>query len=93
MGNNSELLDIKQASEWASQHLKKKVTPSNISYLIQYGRIKKIGNNGNTFVDKCDLLNYYKIFIGKREFEWKSQLGNDLNWALSFDFITGGGLL
>jgi hypothetical protein len=29
-----ELLTIKQASEWASENSKKKVTPSNISYLI-----------------------------------------------------------
>ena len=85
MENQSELLDIKQASEWASRHLKKKVTPSNISYLIQYARIKKIGHNGSIFIDKLDLLNYYKTFLGRRENVWKSQLGNDLNWALSFD--------
>ena len=60
MENQSKLLDIKQASQWASQHLKKIVTPSNISYLIQYGRIKKIGHNGGVFIDKRDLLNYYK---------------------------------
>ena len=88
MENNSELLNIKQAS----QHLKKSVTPSNISYLIQYGRIKKIGHNGSIFIDKQDLLNYYKTFLGRREHVWKSQLGNDLNWNLSFNFITGGGL-
>ena len=85
MESKSELLDIKQASQWASQHLKKNVTPSNISYLIQYGRIKKIGNNGNIFIDKRDLLDYYKTFLGRREIVWKSQLGNDLNWDLSFD--------
>ena len=85
MDSKSELLDIKQASQWASQHLKKNVTPSNISYLIQYGRIKKIGNNGNIFIDKRDLLNYYKTFLARREIVWKSQLGNDLNWDLSFD--------
>ena len=66
MESKSELLDIKQASQWASQHLKKNVTPSNISYLIQYGRIKKIGNNGNIFIDKRDLLDYYKTFLGRR---------------------------
>jgi len=37
----TELLSIKEASEWASEHLNKNVTASNISYLIQYGKIKK----------------------------------------------------
>jgi len=41
----SELLSIKEASQWASEYLNKNVTPSNISYLVQYGRIKKIGDN------------------------------------------------
>ncbi|MCR4321464.1 MAG: hypothetical protein NUV74_14145 [Candidatus Brocadiaceae bacterium] len=36
-----DLLTIKEASAWASGYLKKNVTTLNISYLIQYGRIKK----------------------------------------------------
>ena len=35
------LLTIKEASVWASKHLNRQVTTSNISYLIQYGKIKK----------------------------------------------------
>jgi hypothetical protein len=81
----SELFTIKEASEWASKYLKKNVTTSNISYLIQYGRIKKIGNNGKTQVSKKDLISYYKSFNGHREISWKDKLGDDLNWALSFD--------
>jgi hypothetical protein len=38
----AELLSIKEASQWASEYLEKNVTTSNISYLIQYGRIKKL---------------------------------------------------
>ena len=34
-----EFLTLKEASEWATGHLKKKVTTSNISYLVNYGRI------------------------------------------------------
>ncbi|MCL4727495.1 MAG: hypothetical protein KJZ66_09325 [Candidatus Kuenenia stuttgartiensis] len=78
-------MTIKEASEWATNYLKKNVTTSNISYLIQYGRIKKIGDNGTVQVSRQDLINYYKSFNGKREVSWKDQLGNDLNWALSFD--------
>jgi hypothetical protein len=61
------------------------VTTSNISYLIQYGRIRKIGNDGTTQVSKQELINYYKSYNGHRELSWKDQLGGDLNWALSFD--------
>jgi len=80
-----ELLTIKEASEWASKHLDKNVTTSNISYLIQYGRIKKIGDNGSTQVLKNELLEYYKDQTSSRKESWKGQLGKDLNWALSFD--------
>ena len=83
-----ELLSIKQASDWATKHTGKLVTTSNISYLIQYGRIKKIGDNGSTQVSLQDLINYYKSYNGHREVSWKDQLGTDLNWALSFDQYT-----
>jgi len=81
----NELLTIKEASEWATNHTHKIVTASNISYLIQYGRIKKIGENGSTLIEKQDLINYYQSYNGQREVSWKNQLGSDLNWALSFD--------
>jgi len=80
-----ELLTIKQASDWATQHLGKTVTTSNISYLIQYGRIRKIVDNGVTQVSKQELIKYYNSYNGHREISWKDQLGDDLNWTLSFD--------
>ena len=80
-----DLLTIKEASEWASGYLKKNVTTSNISYLIQYGLIKKIGTNGAVQIGKRDLIKYYESYAGKREIVWKNKLGDDLNWALSFD--------
>lgn len=80
-------LSINDAAIWASDFLGKKVTPSNISYLIQYGRIRKIGENGSTQISLNDLKIYYESFQGKREIDWKSKLGEDLNWALSFDNI------
>lgn len=87
MKDTRDLLTIKQASEWASKSLNKNVTPSNISYLIQYGRIKKIGNNGDILLSKQDLIKYYDSYLGKREIEWKGELGEDLNWSLSFDHL------
>jgi len=80
-----ELLSIKEASQWATEYLEKNVTTSNISYLIQYGRIRKIGDNGSTQVLKDDLVEYYKEQKKSRQEEWKEQLGEDLNWALSFE--------
>jgi len=82
-----ELLSIKEASKWATEHLGKEVSTSNISYLIQYGRIKKIGENGSTQILKEELATYYeKSFTGRRELDWKDKLGDDLNWVLSFDY-------
>ena len=81
----AELLSIKEASQWATEYLDKNVTTSNISYLIQYGRIKKIGDNGSTQVLKEELIDYYKDQKSSREESWKDQLGDDLNWALSFE--------
>ena len=81
----AELLSIKEASQWATEYLEKNVTTSNISYLIQYGRIKKIGDNGSTQVIKEELIDYYKDQKKSRQEEWKEQLGEDLNWALSFE--------
>ena len=80
----SELLNIKEASEWASEFLNKEITTSNISYLIQYGRIHKKGTNGATLVAKEDLKNYYQKYNKSKEEIWKEKLGEDLNWDLSF---------
>ncbi len=79
------LVTIPEASRWASDFLAKKVSPTNISYLVQYGKIKKHGENGSTMLDLNDLKNYYNSYNGKREISWKKNLGNDLNWTLSFD--------
>lgn len=59
-----DFLTFKEASEWASEHLKKKVTASNIAYLVNYARIHKYGENGETFVSKNELTEYYKSFNG-----------------------------
>ena len=79
------LVSIPEASKWATDFLEKEVSPTNISYLVQYGKVKKHGENGSTMVDLKDLKNYYDSYNGKREVSWKKNLGNDLNWTLSFD--------
>ena len=77
-------MTIQEASDWASHFLKKDITPSNISYLIQYGRIAKIGENGSTRIKRNDLEEYYNAYHKTKEKEWKKRLGKDLNWNLSF---------
>ncbi len=80
----NQLLTINEATKWAAKFLNKQVSTSNISYLVQYGRIKKFGENGEVRVDVADLENYYKSHYHTKEDKWKKRLGNDLNWALSF---------
>jgi hypothetical protein len=79
------LLTIREACEWASVFLGRDISETNISYLVQYGKVKKYNQNGNTQIHVKDLKNYYQSFNGKREIEWKKKLGDDLNWSLSFD--------
>src|SRR3989338_9658760 len=84
---SQNLVSIHQASQWASGYLKREISPSNISYLVQYGKVRKYGSNGSTAINISDLQKYYASFHGSRELEWKRSLGNDLNWALSFDHL------
>jgi hypothetical protein len=82
MNKNLELLTIKEASQWATEYLQKSITTSNISYLIQYGRVKKIGKNGATQIYKNELLDYYRTFNDSIEYTFKEQNGDELNWSL-----------
>ena len=81
----TQLFSILEASKWATDYIGKNVTTSNIAYLIQYGLIRKIGVNGSTQVLQSELKDYYKKYLTSRENYFKEQLGNDLNWALSFE--------
>ena len=81
------LMTIDEASEWASKHLTREVSPTNISYLLQYGRIRKHIKNGSALVDLHDLEKYYQSRVSVREDDWKRKLGDDLNWTLSFDHL------
>ena len=77
-----KFINLKEAANWASQYLNRKVTISNISYLLQYGRIKKYGINGNPLINIEELKDYYDSY--DKEQQWKRKLGEDLNWHLSF---------
>jgi len=78
-----KLINLREASVWASQYLNRKITISNISYLLQYGRIRKYGSNGNPLINIEELKEYYDS-LETQEKQWKKKLGKDLNWHLSF---------
>ena len=69
----SELLTINEATKWATKFLNKQVSASNISYLIQYGRIKKYDKNGETLISVNDLKYYYKSYYHTKEDKWKKR--------------------
>jgi hypothetical protein len=87
MSQGKNLLTIKEASNWASEFLNRDINESNISYLVQYGKVGKYSDNNNIRVDVDDLKKYYVTYHGWREITWKKRLGNDLNWGLSFDHL------
>ncbi|TSC94614.1 MAG: DNA methylase N-4/N-6 domain-containing protein [Candidatus Berkelbacteria bacterium Athens1014_28] len=82
---NEDLVTINDACRWASKFLNRTISSTNISYLIQYGKIRKHKNDDQIKVDINELKNYYHSSNGIREIAWKNKLGDDLNWALSFD--------
>jgi len=87
MENVENLISIKEACVWASNYSNRNINETNISYLIQYGKVKKFLDNGKVFVSKEELKRYYDSYHGVREIKWKDKLGKDLNWHLSFDHL------
>ena len=75
-------INLRKACNLASQYLNRKVTISNISYLLQYGRIKRYGSNGNPLINIEELKDYYDSI--EKEKQLRKKLGKDLNWHLSF---------
>lgn len=88
-----KFLTLKEACEWASSYLGREVTASNISYLIQYGKIRrydekgdlKTSSSGVTKISVYELKRYYDSY--RKEKMWKERLGQDINWDLSFDKV------
>ena len=83
--SSQEKINIAEAARWASEYTGRDITPINISYLIQYGRINKMAGNGHRLIDRTELKNYYDH--NQLEQEWKSHIGKDLNWGLSFENV------
>ena len=80
--NNQPFISIKAAALWAKKYTGRNITSSNISYLIQYGKINKYSNSAGTLIKVQELQKYYDSF--DLEKKWKKQLNRKVNWKLSF---------
>lgn len=82
-----ELMTLTDAARWATGYLKREVTVSNIGYLIQYAKIRKIIDADNSVkVDKYELKKYYDGEQGIRA-KVERKLGISLDWEIAFDGI------
>ena len=80
---NNRYLSIDETVKYVNETFKKNVSAGNVSYLIKYGQIKRHLVNGEIHLLKDDINDYYRKGLTE-EVKWKSKIGDDLNWALSF---------
>ena len=80
------LISIQEASAWVSERFKRRVSAHNISYLINYGHIKKIKKNNKNYVLLEDIERYYKE-LELKEKVYKEKY-KDISWELSFDWVS-----
>ena len=82
----SRPMSVREASEWASHHFGRDITPSNITYLVNYGRVPKLQTQSGAIAVSAEALEkYYQSWRGRRENAYKNILGDDVNWRLSFE--------
>ncbi len=87
MSRPETLLTLRDASRFASAITGREVTPANIAYLVQYGRVRKVARGGVIYVPKADLEAYYRTLSAQQKARWEQHLGEELNWHLAFDNI------
>ena len=84
---NSKLVSIKEASNLLSDEFNRKISISNISYLINYGKIQSYTRDGKVLININELVEYYKSKIYEKRKRFEEKEGKDLNWHLSFDWV------
>ena len=83
---SADAMTTSEASVWATEHVGYNVTPSNITYLVNYGLIEPAPTkNGEVRVLRDALATYYAARNGHREEAFKRELGSDIDWNLSFE--------
>jgi DNA modification methylase len=74
------LLNLEETIQWVEEYTGKKVKPSNIMYLIQYGRLKNYGSREKPLIRLKELKSYYEsMYLKKPE-----DLRDGINWHLAF---------
>ena len=84
MTTSNDFFTIYDASRWASKRLRKNVTVSKVTYLVQYGRIRQHIHQGPAVVSKKELERYYQSYYRNRRNDWRH---HDSNWTLSFENV------
>lgn len=82
-----ELLSIKEASSVLTKLLGRTISESNISYLLNYGRVNRYEKDGKVFVSLQELLNYFKTRDEELKRKYSNVLGDEVNWHLAFDWV------
>ena len=93
--NDKQLLTMEEAKDWASTYIGRKVSTSNISYLLQYGKITRYSDKGkartyagHTMVSLPELKEYYDRNVLSVEEKWKARLGSGVRWEIAFGEIS-----
>ncbi|MCG2041633.1 DNA methyltransferase [Staphylococcus hominis] len=87
-------LTIKEAAQFITEYLNenhkinKIVKPSNVSYLVQYGRINKYKEANRIYVDIEELKEYYDQSIVKKNNILLEKLGRSYNPKLTFSYLS-----
>lgn len=82
--NMDDLITVAEASRWSSRRYRREITKSNISYLITYGRVNGIIENGTVKVYRQELEDYYDEEFAKQRLALE-ELEEDINARLAFD--------
>ena len=68
---NQEWLSVSQASQWATSYLDRPIKPSNISYLLQYAKLKKhLDEEKKIKVSMTELKKYYDKNVKNKYTSW-----------------------
>lgn len=85
---DQNFLSLDDASRWATEYIGRPVTTYNIGYLLQYAKIRRHYDAQKKLrINQIELRNYYDGHVIKKQESWKIKLGQDLNWALSFEHL------
>jgi SAM-dependent methyltransferase len=77
---DDRLLNLEEAIQWVEEYTGKKVKPSNIMYLVQYGRLKNYGSRGKPLIRLKELKSYYE----SKHLKKSEDLRDGINWHLAF---------